>query len=61
MKDKFWKISVIIFLLWLFLWLWNSMIYVDLVLERRFVKINKLTGQAWILTIDGWQNYFKKK
>lgn len=61
MKDKFWKISAIIFLLWLFLWLWNSMIYVDLVLERRFVKINKLTGQAWILTIDGWQNYFKKK
>lgn len=57
MKDKFWKIMAIIFLLWLFLCLWNSTIQVDFI-KTKLVKINKLTGQVWYFKEDVWKKVY---
>ena len=54
-KDYFWKVIVIFFLAWLFLWLWNSSIYIYRAQSGRSIKHNKLTGRVYALTRQGWQ------
>ena len=58
-KNLFWKGISILFLIWLFLWLWNSSIVVIPIGEgRAIIKTNKLTGQLYFFSVrnkfDGW-------
>lgn len=55
MKDLFWKIMAVIFILWLFLILFVSSIHVERVSNSVF-KVNKITGKAYLLSkSSGWR------
>jgi hypothetical protein len=66
-KNIFWKIISVIFLVWLFLYLWNSSIYIyHLETGRVLVKTNKLTGNTYYKIIWGtnastWKKSKKEK
>jgi len=57
-NDLFWKIIVIVFLLWLFLFLWSNSIYIEITAGQCVIKINKFTGKLYYSYIGdekGWQ------
>jgi len=49
-KDSFWKVLACIFLIWAFVFLWGSLIKVNVYQGVLIAKINKLTGNVKFIT-----------
>lgn len=62
-KNLFWKVISILFLIWLFLWLWNrSIIIIPLLEGKVIIKTNKLTGRSYrLIRHKGWVRYDEAK
>jgi len=61
-KNLFWKILAIIFLLWMFLWLWNNLTYLCTPNAYIIVKVNKLTGKVYCVRYgQEWKRWDKPK
>lgn len=63
-KSLFWEIIAVFFIIWLFLFLWNSSIVIDKFELKGLdvtIKINKITGRIDLLTLKGWTTLPSKK
>lgn len=63
-KSLFWEIIAVVFIIWLFLFLWNSSIVIDKLELKGLnvtIKINKITGRIDLLTLKGWKPFPSEK